>query len=96
MMMALATYVEVPKEHIDQKRTVPMPQPLAAQPLLVVQCSSKKPDDAFAAIEYRKHWFWVDDRDWNSKRTLTTMLFLFTLSDTGAAEPPPVLTIPTQ
>jgi hypothetical protein len=73
-----------------------MPPPLATQPLLVVHCSSKKPDDAFVAIEYRKHWFWVDDRDWNSNRTLTTMLFLFTLSDTGAAGSPPVLTIPTQ
>jgi hypothetical protein len=96
MMMALATYIDVPKEDIDQKRTLPMPAPRAAQPLLRVQCSSTKPTDAFVAIEYRKHWFWVDDRDWSSKRTLTTMLFLFTLSNTGAGENAPVLTIPTQ
>jgi hypothetical protein len=96
MMMALATYVEVPKEDVEQKRTVPMPEPTEAKPLLRVRCSQQKPDDAFVAIQYRNHWFWVDDRDWNSKRTLTTMLFLFTLSNTGGQENAPVLTIPTQ
>jgi hypothetical protein len=96
MMMALATYVEVPKEDVEQKRTVPMPEPTEAKPLLRVHCSQQKPDDAFVAIQYRNHWFWVDDRDWNSKRTLTTMLFLFTLSNTGGQENAPVLTIPTQ
>jgi hypothetical protein len=96
MMLALATYVEVPQEDIAQKRTVPMPEPMAAQPLLRVHCGSAKPADAFVAIEYRKHWFWVEDTDWNSKRTLSTMLFLFTLSDTGGQEQAPLLTIPTQ
>ncbi len=96
MMMALATYVEVPQEDIEQKRTVPMPEPMAAQPLLRVRCGSAKPADTFVAVEYRKHWFWVDDRDWNSKRTLSTMLFLFTLADTGGGEQAPLLTIPTQ
>jgi hypothetical protein len=96
MMMALATYVEVPEAHLEQKRTVPMPEPSSTQPLLRVRCSAEKPADAFVEIQYRKHWFWVDDRDWNSKRTLSTMLFLFTLSDTGVRETPPLLTIPTQ
>jgi hypothetical protein len=73
-----------------------MPEPTEAKPLLRVRCSQQKPDDAFVAIQYRNHWFWVDDRDWNSKRTLTTMLFLFTLSNTGVQENAPVLTIPTQ
>jgi hypothetical protein len=96
MLTALASYVQVPEEDIEQKRTVSMPAPLAAQQLLVIHSSSQKPADAFAAIEYRKRWFWVDDRDWNSKRTLTTMLFLFTLSDTGPGGNAPVLTIPAQ
>lgn len=97
MLTALATYVEVPAEDIQQRRTVPMPDLDAqAQSLLRVHCAAGKPSDAFVAIEYRKHWFWVDDRDWNSKRTLTTMLFLFTLSTSGGEERAPVLTIPTQ
>lgn len=95
MMMALATYIEVPKEDIEQKRTVPMPNVNAQIPLLRVHCGGLRPTDAFVAIEYRKHWFWVDDRDWASKRTLSTMLFLFTLSDSGGPDRTPLLTIPT-
>ena len=29
-----------------------------------IKCSKDKPADAFAAVHYRNHWFWVDDRDW--------------------------------
>lgn len=96
MMMALATYVDVPKEDIEQKRTLPMPEPTETRPLLRVYCGPQKPAEAFVAIEYRKHWFWVDDRDWNSKRTMSAMLFLFTLSSPGGQENAPLLTIPTQ
>jgi hypothetical protein len=96
MMMALATYVEVPKDDIEQRRTVPMPEIPSEQPLLRVQCASSKPADSFVAVQYRKHWFWIDDRDWSSKRTLSAILFLFTLSSSGAEERAPVLTIPTQ
>lgn len=97
MMMALATYVEVPREDVEQGRVAPMPPPgTQAQPLLRVHCGAAKPADSFVAVEYRKNWFWVDDRDLNSKRTLSAMLFLFTLSSPGGQESAPVLTIPTQ
>jgi hypothetical protein len=96
MMMALATYVEVPREDVEQRRTVPMPAANAeSTPLLRVHCSQGKPPDAFVSIEYRRRWFWVDDRDWQSKRTLSTMLFLFTLSDSRSQDQAPLLTIPT-
>jgi hypothetical protein len=96
MMMALATFVEVPKEDLEQRRTVPMPEVSAqSTSLLKVHCGSAKPADAFVTVQYRKHWFWVDDTDWNSKRTMSTMLFLFTLSDSGSQDKAPVLTIPT-
>lgn len=96
MLQALSTYVDVPQEDVDQKRTVSMPpvNPETKQ-ILHVYCGDSKPSEAFVAVEYRHHWFWVDDRDWNSKRTLSTMLFLFTLSDSGTAELMPVLTIGT-
>ncbi len=95
MMQALATYVEVPKADVDQHRTVPMPEVTGAQPLLKIHCDKARSQDAFAAVEYRGHWFWVDDRDWNSKRTFSTLLFLFTLSSGGVGENLPLLTIPT-
>lgn len=96
MLQALSTYVDVPQEDVDQKRTVAMPEANAeAKSILHIYCGETHPADAFVAIEYRRHWFWIDDRDWSSKRTLSTMLFLFTLSDTGTTEQAPVLTIGT-
>ena len=52
--------------------------------------------DAFAAVHYRNHWFWVDDRDWRTKRALTAVMFLFTMAETGADEKLPLITIPAQ
>lgn len=55
-----------------------------------------KPEGAYAAVEYRGKWFWVDDNDWRAKRALTAVMFFFTLVDTGAPERLPLVTIPAQ
>ena len=46
------------------------------------------------AVPYQDHWFWIDERDLRSKRVLTFMLMMFTLADTGEAQPLPLVTIP--
>lgn len=95
ILTALSTFIDVPKEDTDQGRAVPVPDTSAwAEPLLRVHSGTTRPDDAFVAIAYRKNWFWIDDRDLKSKRTLTTILFLFTLTESGATEQLPLLTIP--
>ena len=69
----------------------------ANTPRLIRILSSKtEPTDAFVTIHYRNHWFWIDDRDLKSKRTFSFMMMLFTLADTGAKEPMPLITIPAQ
>jgi len=50
----------------------------------------------FAAVHYRNHWFWVDDRDWRTEAALTAVMFLFTMAETGADEKLPLITIPAQ
>jgi len=64
--------------------------------LVRILSSKKKPADAYVAVPYRDYWFWIDDRDLKSKHTFAFMMLLFTLSDTGGAQNPPMLTIPTQ
>ena len=45
-------------------------------------------------MHYHDQWFWVDDRDWRSKRALSTIMFLFTMIEGTADERLPLLTIP--
>ncbi len=61
-----------------------------------VKCSDAKPRDAFVSVEYRGRWFWVDDRDIASKRVISFIMLIFTLTDTGKTEPLPTVTIPAQ
>ena len=62
--------------------------------LIQIRSSESEPADAFVSIRYRRHWFWIDDRDLKSKRTFSFMMVLFTLAETGDAAPLPLLTIP--
>ena len=99
LMATMATQVEVPAEDLAQGRATPGWETVtnSSSPRMIQIHSSKSaPKDAFAAIPYRDHWFWIDDRDLKSKRTFTFMMLLFTLADTGEKEPLPLVTIPAQ
>ena len=98
MLNALAMLVEVPEADIRDKRTVPAADMSAwADAPLRIRCATEQPkDDAFVAIQYRHHWFWIDDQDWKSKRTFSAIMFLFTLNESSTVEERlPMLTIPT-
>jgi hypothetical protein len=97
VMASLAWGVEVPPKHLERKLTPPTPVGRAADvALLRVHSGSSKPEEAYVAVPYEGEWFWVANDDWQSKRTFTSILFLFTLADTGGTQQMPVLTIPTQ
>ncbi len=54
------------------------------------------PGDAYAANKFRSNWFWIDDRDLESKRVMSFLVLLFTLADTATDKPLPLITIPAQ
>jgi hypothetical protein len=99
IMAAFASYTEVPESDVTEGRALPSFQstnsPGKVDPVKI-RCSPDKPADAFAAVHYRNHWFWIDDRDWRSKRALTAVMFLFTMAETGGNEQLPLITIPAQ
>jgi hypothetical protein len=63
---------------------------------LRIKCSTEKPANAFAAVHYRNKWFWVDDRDWRTKRALSAVIFMFTMAEPRGNEQLPLITIPAQ
>ena len=94
VMVALASLISVPPQHIAEHRTVATPEETPGLPALVtVHSGTERPTDAFVLAKYRDHWYWVDDRDFLSKRTFTFLTILFTLSETGQKIQQPILTI---
>jgi len=63
--------------------------------LLSVNCSRRKPSCASVAVPYRGYWFYIDDRDQESKASFTLLMQLFELqAGGGASGTKPVLTLP--
>jgi len=99
IMQAFASYINVPEKDLKEQRAVPAVEGGAQNgkpPPVQVHSGKEKPADAFAAVHYRDHWFWVDDRDWRTKRALTAVMFFFTLAETGDPGKLPLITIPAQ
>jgi hypothetical protein len=99
-MSTMASQVEVPPEDVTQGRAAPGWESVSANTnavrLIQIKCSKTKPADAFVTVDYRNHWYWIDDRDLKSKRVFSFMMMLFTLADTGEKENLPLITIPAQ
>jgi hypothetical protein len=99
ILVDLSSYIDVPAASVEQKRTFPSPAPelvngAPVPGLIRILSSPQKPDDAFAAVPYRQDWYWVDDKDFPSKRLFSFIMFLFTLTDTGEKQGAPIITIP--
>ena len=99
IMGAFSSYLDVPEEHLSSHRAMPAFEHAPAearQDVVRIKSGKDKPEAAFAAVNYRDYWFWIDDGDWQTKRALTAIMFFFTLSETGAGEKLPLITIPAQ
>ena len=99
IMGAFASYIDVPEADLKEHRAVPSLGTAASEnrrDAVRIHSGGVKPADAFAAVQYRGHWFWVDDGDWQTKRAFTAVMFFFTLAETGGNERLPLITIPAQ
>jgi hypothetical protein len=97
----MAAQVEVPAEDVARGRATPgvvEANLLGVSPVRLARIlsSKKQPTNAYVTVEYRDHWFWIEDEDLQSKRAFAFMMMLFTLTDSGEKQGLPVLTIPTQ
>jgi len=96
VLTLLATSVQVPDCHLAEGRAPPISGGTGADRLrFMVWSSWDRPKDCFTATCYRGHWFWIDDRDAESKRTMAFLMVLLALADTGTRAPVPFLTIQT-
>jgi hypothetical protein len=88
--------VQVPPEHERDGRVGPsLPEEIQKSSSFKVLSGTSRPADAFVAVRYEDHWFWIDDRDFASKRAMSFMLVLIALAETGSPVAPPAITIST-
>jgi len=100
MLQNMAAQVEVPPADVSQHRAFPGNETghevPGVVPMISIHSSKTKPNDAFVSVYYRDTWFWIDDGDLRSKASLVQLMQLFTMTDTGAKENLPVVTIPSR
>ena len=92
----ISSTIEVPAEHVAEKRVLPTMEAEGEGikgHLIRIHYSQEPLEDAFAAVPYRDGWFWIDDRDYQSKKLFSFLMFVMTLTETGGKEGAPVVTI---
>jgi len=99
ILLDLSSYIEVPVASATERRTFATPAPeivngTPVAPLITIFSSSHSPSDAFSAVPYRHEWYWIDDKDFASKRLFSFIMFLFTLTETEGKPNAPLITIP--
>jgi len=92
----ISSTIEVPAEHVAEQRVPPTMESEGVGikgSMVRILYSSEKPADDFASVPYRDSWFWIDDRDYQSKKLFSFLMFVMTLTETGGKEGAPVVTI---
>jgi len=101
VIVELASLIEVPESHVADKRVNPtmkenLPYGATVPPLIKIYSSRNMPSEGFISVQYRGHWFYIDDRDLSSKGMFSFLMFAFSLTETGMGkEAVPIVTIPT-
>ena len=91
----IAIQVDVPPADIEDGATIPSVGNIGIEhnPVVIVLSGRKAPDDTFVRIQYHRTWFWISDRDFNSKLAFSVVQILLALVQTTNASGA-VVTIP--
>ena len=94
-----SAYIVAPEEHVSEGRTRPNrtfdPADELTRPSLRIFSSEDKPKDAMAAVPSRGYWYYIDDRDIDSKKAFSFLMILMQLSAAQDETRGPVVTIGT-
>jgi hypothetical protein len=99
ILIELSARIEVPETDVQAGKAFPVPPPRPEsgsrdQPMVKIHSGAKPPADAFVAVNYSDHWFWIDNSDYRSKAVFSFLMLLTSLAQTGVAPQAPVITVP--
>jgi hypothetical protein len=92
MLSNISWYIEVPEDHVSEGRTLETFVPEDPD-LIHIRVADSRPPHAFQSIEYRGHWYYIDDRDAKSKNTFTVMQILMSMANNGTGSVGPLISI---
>jgi hypothetical protein len=91
-----AAGVDVPAQDVAAGRATSVPE-LAespnSRPLIHIDSGPVPPDDAYAAVFYQNHWFWIDNDDLRSKQDFIFLLVFSALSESRSIPQVPLVTV---
>lgn len=94
----LSLGVEVPEADVEANRVMVMPaylmKVIEKRGPMRIRVQKERPEDPFAAVQYRNQWFFIDATDHLSKRTFATIQLLFELLAPGGSGTAPFLSLP--
>lgn len=99
ILIELSARIEAPEADVQAGKAFPVqpPRPESGprdQPMVRIQSGARPPADAFVAVSYSDHWFWIDNSDYHSKAVFSFLMLLTSLAQTGVAPQTPVITVP--
>ena len=98
LLIDLASRIDVPAVDLAEGRVSGLQrtpeQERMFPPLLTVRCGPSAPADAYVSVQYRNQWFWIEDRDRQSKQIFNFIMFMFSLAETRTEQAAPIVTIP--
>jgi len=89
----VSTHIEVPQTHVREGRTQATHPPTHGELPIRILSGPQRPEETYAAVEYRDHWFWINDTDFQSKRIFTFLMIMLSLAETGSTPGAPLLTV---
>lgn len=94
VMAYLSKAVSVPEDHAELLDGTMAANP-ALQQYMNIKVSRTLEEGMYLAVKYRNHWYYIQDDDLESKRTLGLLTSLIRLTiSAGGAQTVPVLTLP--
>ncbi len=96
ILIDVARGVQVPASDIAEGRTTATPTDFRPVAHIAIQSSTGvlHPSDAATYVRYRDHWFWIDDKDYQSKSIFAFIVHLLSLAEGEKTQQLPVITIP--
>jgi hypothetical protein len=94
----LSMGVDVPEADVHANRVLETPAFLMdiieKRGPMRIRVQKEQPEDPFAVVQYRDHWFYIDATDHLSKRTFGTIQLLFELLAPSGSSAAPLLSLP--